>query len=50
MNPDLARVGLLQWKSFDRIVDIGYQHAKEQLAAMNESELAPYRDSASANS
>lgn len=43
-NPDLARVGLLDWKAFDRIVDIGYQHAKEVLAAMPEHELAAYRN------
>ena len=34
----------MEWKAFDRIVDIGYQHAKEVLSAMSAEELAPYRD------
>ena len=42
LNPDLARVSLLDWKSFDRIVDIGYTHAKEVLASMTEEQLEPY--------
>ena len=43
-NPDFGRIGLLEWSAFDRIVDIGYQHAKEVLASMSEEELAPYRE------
>lgn len=45
LNPDCSRIGLLDWKSFDRIVEIGYRHAKEVLAATPEEELALYRDS-----
>ena len=43
-NPDFGRLGLMEWKAFDRIVEIGYQHAKEVLSAMSAEELAPYRD------
>lgn len=31
-HPPLERVGLLQWKRFDRIVQIGYEHALQVLA------------------
>jgi NTE family protein len=44
LNPDFGRLGLLEWKAFDHIVDIGYQHAKEVLSKMSDEELAPYRD------
>jgi NTE family protein len=43
-NPDCSRVGLLDWKGYDKTVEIGYQHAKETLAAMELGELAPYRN------
>jgi NTE family protein len=43
-NPDFGRLGLLEWKAFDRIVDIGYQHAREVLSRMSDEELAPYRN------
>ena len=43
-NPDFGRIGLLEWAACDRIVEIGYQHAKEVLSAMPDEELAPYRD------
>jgi NTE family protein len=44
INPDLAGVGLLDWKGFDRILELGYQHTRELLAAMPKSELAAYRN------
>lgn len=44
LNPDLSRVGLLDWKSFDRVVEIGYRHAKEILGRMTAAELAPYQN------
>jgi NTE family protein len=44
LNPDLSRIGLLDWKSYDRIVEIGYQYGKEVLAAMTDEELALYRN------
>jgi NTE family protein len=47
LNPEFGRIGLLEWKAFDRIVDIGYQHAKEVLSAMSPEELAPYHDEGS---
>ena len=43
-NPQLGGIALMDWKGFDRIVEIGYQHAREVLSAMSEEELAPYRD------
>jgi NTE family protein len=43
-NPDLGRIGLLDWKAFDRSVEIGYRHAREVLSRMPTEELAPYRD------
>ena len=46
LNPELAGIGLLDWKAFDRIVDIGYRHAKEVLSRMPEQELALYRGQA----
>lgn len=44
VNPDVAGVSLLDWKAFDRIVEIGYKAAKEVLEGMSEKELAPYRN------
>jgi NTE family protein len=44
LNPELAGVGLLDWKQFDRIVELGYRHAKEVLAGIPEQELALYRN------
>lgn len=44
LNPELAGIGLLDWKAFDRIVNIGYLHAKDVIAKMTEQELAPYRN------
>jgi len=31
-NPDVHGFGLLEWKSYDRLVDEGYRHAQEVLA------------------
>jgi NTE family protein len=31
-RPDVARFGLLEWKSYDRLVDAGYNHAREVIA------------------
>ena len=31
INPDLASVGLLEWKAFDRAVELGYAEAREVL-------------------
>lgn len=42
LNPELAGVSLLDWKSFDRIVDLGYTHAKQVLASMSDEQLEPY--------
>jgi NTE family protein len=42
-NPPLHRVGMLQWKRFDAIVRQGRDHASQQLGAMSDEALAPYR-------
>jgi NTE family protein len=44
LNPSLGRYGMLEWKAFEKIVELGYQQAKETLAKMSAEELAPYRD------
>jgi NTE family protein len=44
VNPDLGRIGLLEWKAFDRIVDIGYRQMVEVLKSIPEETLALYRD------
>jgi NTE family protein len=44
LNPDLRHIGLLDWKSFDAIVDIGYRYAKQLLAETPVEELAAYRN------
>ena len=32
LQPELARVGLLQWKRREQIVQQGYEHARQRLA------------------
>jgi NTE family protein len=44
MRPDLGRIGLLDWGAFDRIVKIGYAHAKDVLASMPPELLAQLKD------
>lgn len=44
LNPELAGVGLLDWKAFDRIVELGYQHARNVLESLPQHELALYRN------
>lgn len=46
VNPDLAAFPLLDWKSLDRIIEIGYRETREVLSGMSEAELAPYRNAA----
>src|SRR5690606_28102807 len=38
-NPPLARVGMMEWKRFNQIVEQGYAHAQEVFAAASETEL-----------
>jgi NTE family protein len=42
-NPDLGRVGMLEWRAFDRIVQIGYDHAKEVMGKLSPQALASLR-------
>jgi NTE family protein len=44
LNPELAGIGLLDWKGFDRIVKLGYAGAKDVLSKMSPEELEPYRN------
>ena len=32
LKPPLERIDLLDWKAFDRVVELGYRHASEALA------------------
>lgn len=43
-NPDVARFGLTEWKAYDRIVEVGYRHAKEVLDGLPEEEMARFRE------
>lgn len=43
-NPDLGRLGLLEWKAFDRTVEAGYQQMRELLASLPAGTLDLYRD------
>jgi NTE family protein len=38
-TPDCGRIGMLNWKAFDHIVELGYKHAREVLAALPEETL-----------
>ncbi|GAB4033393.1 patatin-like phospholipase family protein [Spirosoma gilvum] len=42
-NPDVTQFGLLQWTSFDNVVEMGYEHAINLLRLMDEAELATFR-------
>lgn len=42
-NPDVTQFGLMQWASFDKVVEMGYEHAKSLLMQMNEAELEAFR-------
>ena len=44
INPSVGGVSLLEWTAFDRIVQLGYESAKQVLATMSATDLAPYRD------
>jgi NTE family protein len=42
-NPDVSRFGLVSWTAFDKIVEKGYEHAKEVLSKLTETELNSFR-------
>jgi predicted acylesterase/phospholipase RssA len=44
INPELSSVGLLDWKSFDATMELGYREAVEVLSRIDPEELAPYLD------
>lgn len=46
-NPALAGVGMLQWKRFEEIVELGYVHAKEVLAGQPDKPLEVAKGDAS---
>ena len=39
-QPDVSGVGLLDWAAFKRVVDVGYRHAMERLAALKAASAA----------
>lgn len=42
-NPDVAKFGLTAWTDFHKIVEKGYQHAKQVLGEMSKEELGKYQ-------
>ncbi|WP_315834526.1 patatin-like phospholipase family protein [Bradyrhizobium prioriisuperbiae] len=42
-EPRIERVGLLEWKRYDEIVALGYDHARQKLAAESEERLSAFR-------
>lgn len=36
-NPDVTQFGLLQWTSFEKVVLMGYEHAKHLLSQLDET-------------
>ncbi|SDR83839.1 patatin-like phospholipase family protein [Bradyrhizobium canariense] len=42
-QPRIEQVGLLEWKRYEDIVAVGYNHAKEILAAESEDKLRAFR-------
>ncbi|MFL6577524.1 MAG: patatin-like phospholipase family protein, partial [Povalibacter sp.] len=36
LQPPLEQIDMLNWRGFERAVEVGYQHAKEQLALWQE--------------
>jgi len=43
-NPDVANYGLTSWTDFEKIVEKGYQHAKEVLQNLPKEQLDQFRD------
>ena len=41
--PEVYRYGMLDWSKFDKIVEVGYAHAMEQLEQLGEEGIAAYR-------
>ena len=41
--PAVYRYGMLDWSKFDKIVEVGYAHAMEQLELLGEEGIAAYR-------
>lgn len=42
-NPDVTRFGLLDWKSYDKIVEMGYVNAKETLSSLSDLDLKKFK-------
>lgn len=43
-NPDVAKFGLTAWTDFHKIVEKGYQHAKQVLEGMSREDLAKFQN------
>ncbi len=42
-KPNLAGFGITKWKAFDKIADVGYNHAREVLSNLTNEELESFR-------
>ena len=42
LHPPLAHVDLLNWKAFDKAIEVGYRHANEQLALLDTAARARF--------
>ena len=43
-NPDVAKFGMTAWTDFHKIVEKGYQHAKQVLGNMSKEDLAKFQN------
>ncbi|MNC92835.1 hypothetical protein D3C83_93410 [compost metagenome] len=44
LKPPVGQIDMLDWKAFDRVVDIGYRHAMECLERRTQDAAAPAPD------
>lgn len=42
-TPAMNGIGMLDWRKFDRIVDLGYRHASEVLEGLSSDQAARLR-------
>lgn len=42
-NPDVNKYGIMNWKAYDAIVAKGYEHAKEVLSKLNETDVKHFK-------
>ena len=49
-NPQVAKFGFTNWAAFDKILEEGYQHAKERLSALGEEEISSLKQAGTVHS